>query len=109
MVKVNATPYPVSLEVVDSWEVFRSKYIKYKGYEPEECSLGTTTYYGDYGNKVLIGIFDGSFVTLIHELNHFCIHTMEHVGLDITVKSSEAYCYYFDSILKQVIGKLKLN
>lgn len=100
--KINTSPYPVSLEIVNNWDAFRTKYKKYTGMEPDECSLGTTTYYGEYGNKVLIGIFDSNYITLIHELNHFCIFTMEYIGMDITTRSSEAYCYYMDSILKQI-------
>lgn len=99
---INTSPYPVSLEIVNNWDAFRTKYKKYKGKEPDECSLGTTTYYGEYGNKVLIGIFDSNYITLIYELNHFCIFTMEYIGMDITTRSSEAYCYYMDSILKQI-------
>lgn len=100
--KLITSPYPVSLDVVFDWDSFRKKYKKAKGFEPEKCSLGTTAYYGEHGNKVLIGVFDGNPITLIHELNHFCIFTMEYIGLDITTHSSEAYCYYMDSLLTQI-------
>lgn len=100
--KIDTSPYPVSLEIVFDWPTFRKKYIKYKGWEPDECSLGTTAYYGEHGNKVLIGIFDSNPITLIHEVNHFCIFTMGYIGLDITTNTSEAYCYFMYSILKQI-------
>ena len=101
--KINTSPYPVSLEIVYDLPTFIKKYKKLKGYEPDlDGCKGYTTYSGEYGNKVLIGIFDSNYITLIHELNHFCIFTMEYIGMDITTRSSEAYCYYMDSILKQI-------
>lgn len=99
--KLNTSPYPVQLEVVFDWDTFTKKYRKAKGFEPEEQSEGVTTLLPD--DSVLIYIQDNDPITLIHELNHFCIYTFGFIGLPINDDNSEAYCYYMDSLLKQVL------
>lgn len=100
--KLNTSPYPVQLEVVYDWATFSKKHKAYRGTEPEkETTLkGKTCYIAD--NFVLMGIFDDSKITLVHELNHFCIYTFGFIGLPINDESSEAYCYYMDSLLNQL-------
>lgn len=100
--KLNTSPYPVQLEVVHDWSTFSKKHKAYRGTEPKEDATidGKTCYVAD--NHVLIGIFDDNRVTLVHELNHFCIYTFGFIGLPINDESSEAYCYYMDSLLKQI-------
>lgn len=99
--KLNTSPYPVQLEVVFDREVFRKKYKKLKGYEPDiEGCKGFTSY---SGNKVLMGIFSEPTPTLIHEVNHFCLWVFDYIGLPINSSNSEAYCYYMDSIIAQVL------
>ena len=99
--KLNTAPYPVQLEVVFDWTNFSKKYKKAKGIEPEEQSEGVTTLLPD--GSVLIYAQDSNPITLVHELNHFCIYTFGFIGLPINDESSEAYCYYMDSLLKQVL------
>ena len=99
--KLNTSPYPVQLEVVFDWDTFVKKYKKAKGCEPGEQSKGVTTLLP--GGSVLIYVQDSDPITLVHELNHFCIYTFGFIGLPINDDSSEAYCYYMDSIIKQVL------
>lgn len=99
--KLNTSPYPVQLEMVHDWAVFSKKYRKAKGIEPEEGSKGITTLLPD--GSVLIYVQEGNPITLVHELNHFCIYTFGFIGLPINDESSEAYCYYMDSLLNQVM------
>ena len=99
--KLNTSPYPVQLEVVFDWDTFVKKYKKAKGCEPEEQSKGVTTLLPD--GSVLIYVQDSDSITLVHELNHFCIYTFGFIGLPINDDNSEAYCYYMDSLLKQVL------
>ena len=99
--KLNASPYPVQLEVVFNQDTFIKKYKKLKGHEPDlEGCKGYTTY---SGNKVLMGIFSEPLPTLIHEVNHFCLWVFDYIGMPINSSNSEAYCYYMDSILEQVL------
>lgn len=100
--KLNTSPYPVQLEVVFDWDTFVKKYKKAKGCEPEEQSKGVTTLLPD--GSVLIYVQDSDSITLVHELNHFCIYTFGFIGLPINDDNSEAYCYYMDSLLKQVLN-----
>ena len=99
--KLNTSPYPVQLEVVSDWDTFYKKYRKAKGIEPEYESKGVTALLPD--GSVLIYAQDSNPVTLVHELNHFCIYTFGFIGLPINDESSEAYCYYMDSLLNQVL------
>ncbi|AFR52032.1 hypothetical protein ECBP1_0082 [Escherichia phage ECBP1] len=99
--KLNTSPYPVQLEVVLDRDTFIKKYKKLKGYEPDlEGCKGYTTY---SDNKVLMGIFSDPLPTLIHEVNHFCLWVFDYIGMPINSSNSEAYCYYMDSILEQVL------
>lgn len=99
--KINTNPYPVHLEIVNDIDSYRKKYRKLKGYEPvlEDCK-GYTTY---LGNTCLIGIFKDPLPTLIHELNHFCLWTFDYIGMPVDSRHSEAYCYYYDHILQQIL------
>lgn len=103
--KLNTSPYPVQLEVVFDRDTFVKKYRKLKGYEPDiEGCKGYTTY---SGNKVLMGIFSEPLPTLIHEVNHFCLWVFDCIGMPVNSGNSEAYCYYMDSILEQVLKDIK--
>lgn len=99
--KINTSPYPVKLEVVFDRDTFAKKYKKLKGYEPDiDGCKGYTAY---SGNKVLMGIFSEPLPTLIHEVNHFCLWVFDYIGMPINSSNSEAYCYYMDSIIEQVL------
>lgn len=103
--KLNTSPYPVQLEVVFNQDTFIKKYKKLKGHEPDlEGCKGYTTY---SGNKVLMGIFSEPLPTLIHEVNHFCLWVFDYIGMPINSSNSEAYCYYMDRILEQVLKDFK--
>lgn len=103
--KLNTSPYPVQLEIVFDRDTFVKKYKKLKGYEPDiESCKGFTSY---SGNKVLMGIFSEPLPTLIHEVNHFCLWVFDYIGMPINSSNSEAYCYYMDSILEQVLKDIK--
>lgn len=103
--KLNTSPYPVQLEVVFDWDTFVKKYKKAKDCEPGEQSKGVTTLLPD--GSVLIYVQDSDPITLVHELNHFCIYTFGFIGLPINDDNSEAYCYYMDSLLKQMLKDIK--
>lgn len=99
--KLNTSPYPVQLEVVFDRDTFIKKYKKLNGHEPDiEGCKGLTSY---SGNMVLMGIFSDPLPTLIHEVNHFCLWVFDYIGMPINSSNSEAYCYYMDSILEQVL------
>lgn len=103
--KLNTSPYPVQLEVVFDRDTFVKKYRKLKGYEPDiESCKGFTSY---SGNKVLMGIFSEPLPTLIHEVNHFCLWVFDYIGMPVNSSNSEAYCYYMDSILEQLLKDIK--
>lgn len=103
--KLNTSPYPVQLEIVFDRDTFVKKYKKLKEHEPDiEGCKGFTSY---SGNKVLMGIFSEPLPTLIHEVNHFCLWVFDYIGMPVNSSNSEAYCYYMDSILEQILKDIK--
>lgn len=54
-----------------------------------------------------MGIFSEPLPTLIHEVNHFCLWVFDYIGMPVNSGNSEAYCYYMDSILEQVLKDIK--
>jgi hypothetical protein len=104
--KVKLNPYPVTVDIVFNRDDFIKRYKKVRGYSPDiEGCGGMTSYLSS--DDLLIGVFNSKVGTLVHELNHALIHTMEYVGLSITPQTSEAYCYLMDSVLEQALPKLK--
>lgn len=99
--KINTNPCPVQLEIARDIPTFLKRYKKLKGFEPDMTdTLGLTTY---AGNSVLIGAFNDDILTLTHALNHFCLWTFDYIGMPVNSNNSEAYCYYYDRILKQIL------
>ena len=106
-VRVNTAPYPVKLNVCLDVDAFVKAYHKLKGYDPDLTdTTGVTTY---SGNVALIGVFTGDIVTLVHELNHFCLWTFDYIGMPVNSANSEAYCYYYDYLLNQVLTSKEWN
>lgn len=100
-VKVNTAPYPVKLTVCLDEVSFTKAYQKLKGCDPDLVDTnGITTY---SGNVALIGVFAEDLATLVHELNHFCLWVFDYIGMPVNSANSEAYCYYYDYLLRQVL------
>lgn len=97
---INAQPYPVKLEIIFDIATYSKKYKKLKGYAPDLD--GSKGYTACSDNVCLIGIFTGSLITLIHELNHFCLWVFDYIGMPVNSSNSEAYCYYMCNILEQI-------
>lgn len=57
--------------------------------------------------KFLVGIFDGSIGTVVHECTHIAIHIATHTGWEITVSSSEPFCYLLDNLVELTSPILK--
>lgn len=60
-----------------------------------EGSLGiVSTPRGHNGEAAyVVGVFDGSLNTYVHELGHLAIDVLERAGCPITNEASEAFCY----------------
>jgi hypothetical protein len=104
--QIKLNPYPVTVDVVFTKQDFTKRYKKVRGYSPDlDGCTGMMACLAD--DFLLVGVFNSSTTTLVHELNHALIHTMEYIGLSIVSQTSEAYCYLMDSVLKQTLPKLK--
>lgn len=106
-VRVNTTPYPVKLNVCLDINTFTKAYQKLKGYSPDLAATNGITAYS--GNVALIGVFTGDLATLVHELNHFCLWAFDYIGMPVNSTNSEAYCYYYDYLLNQVLASKEWN
>lgn len=107
VVNINCQPYPVKLTLVYDRELFEKKASKLIGYTVQ--TDGCDGMCADKEGKYLVGIFDNKVGTVAHELNHVCISVFEYIGLPISDSNSEAYCYFFEHLIKQAIGDIKVS
>lgn len=55
---------------------------------------------------MVVGVFDGSTSTLIHELGHVAINVFYYVGMDVNLHTAEAFSYLLDSLYSQASSHL---
>lgn len=68
--------------------------------EDEELYAGATRKYEE-GSQYLVGVFDGTSSTLVHELAHAAFMILDHVGIPIeTDGNNEAYCYLIGYLME---------
>ena len=104
MKRIDIKPYNGILYYTTSREEFLKKRKDFKDeliYDIEDCDGMASD---DKNNVHLVGVFDGSITTLVHELSHVTIKVLEHVGVPITSECSEAYCYLISNLMEELIG-----
>lgn len=74
-------------------------------------SNGRTMHFRDDangGNMYLIGVFDQSISTLVHECAHATFYCCHDVGIAVeTDKANETYCYLLDRMFSHFLPYLK--
>lgn len=56
----------------------------------------------------LVGVFDRSRRTLVHELGHACFRILDRIGIETPVSdANEAYCYLLDALYAECAPHLK--
>lgn len=103
--KLQVVPYPVEVDFIFNESEYIRKYKKIKGTTPELSRTdGATCYINE--SQIMIGIFNKSVITLVHEINHVVIYTLGYVGLPVTDESSEAFTYVVDYLLTRTIKEV---
>jgi hypothetical protein len=74
----------------------------------EEALGWTSEFRGKDGkHNVLIGVFDNSPQTLVHECIHASLIVFERVNIDPTAESGEPFCYFTDYLFGMLVKHLK--
>lgn len=71
---------------------------------PMENEVGSALY--------LIGVFDGSYGTLCHEVGHLALFVLERAGVPTTAEGSEAFCYlsgHFFEVCQELLDEDNLR
>lgn len=95
--KLTIQPYGVPMKLVTKraqWPV--------KG-ELDGC-LGMC---GIHGGILYVGVFDGSYATLVHELFHAVMNVFEYVGIDPIAANSEPGAYLMDYLFTMCVTELQ--
>lgn len=102
MIKLNCHPYPTTVWFTLDYEAFIKKYhaISTNTDRPGPDFNGCC-YSSDNYSMAIVGVFDGSLATVVHELAHATIAICTNVGIPITDNNSESFCYLLDSLFKQ--------
>lgn len=53
------------------------------------------------GRLYLVGVFDGTLRTLVHELAHVTFMLSDDIGIETDDGAREAFCYFLDSMFEQ--------
>ena len=104
--EISCQPYPVKLTLVHDRELFEKKASKLLGFTVQ--TDGCDGMCADKDGKYLVGIFDNKVGIVAHELSHVCISVFEYISMPISDSASEAYCYFFEHLLKQSIGYIEV-
>lgn len=105
--KLRMQPYPVDVYIYFSAEDYSKAHKRLTGKLPKtEGRSGQAIL---RNNEILIGIFNDSIITLVHEVNHAVIYTLEYIGHPITDETSEAFTYLVDYILNKTIKHVSLK
>lgn len=105
MIKLNCHPYSCTVWLTDDLAAFNARVLRDMGpglSPTQEGTLGTTAQ--DCGGKhSVVGVFDGSRGTLVHELAHAAFNVMQYIGQPVDADHSEAFCYLQTSFYEQAV------
>lgn len=70
---------------------------------------GVTSRHVDGDNKAvyLIGVFEDTQQTLVHELAHATFYILSHAGVPVTPKNDEAFAYLIDALFGECQKAIK--
>lgn len=64
-----------------------------------KASIGKTIYY-DF--NIIIGVFDKSISTLMHECSHASLYVFKELGLNPFDSNGEYFCYMNENLFKEL-------
>ena len=98
---ISVSPYPAVLHFTTSREAYL---IERARHTQETVDIGDANGIAsdfDGGMTHIVGVFDWSRKTLVHELGHVCIKVLERCGVPIDQRTSEVFCYLLDDLFGQ--------
>lgn len=108
MIKLKCKPYSAEVYFTDSLAEFNHKVKRqFNGAlrDTFEGTRGCTAHSGD--RKVsIVGVFDGTRGTLVHELAHATFNIMDYIGQPVDAEHSEAFCYLQTDLYEQAVKYL---
>lgn len=76
--------------------------------EEVEHALGWTSEYREgESHNIMVGVFDNSQQTLVHECIHVCLLVFDRVNIDPTAESGEVMAYFTDCLFGMLVKHLK--
>lgn len=85
--------YGGTIEFHTNYDTYKSIYESKFGHDPGEL-MGIA--YSDDGVNFLIGVFDGSPQTLVHEMVHTAVKILDRCEIELADSNSEPLAYLVD-------------
>ena len=106
MVKLDCSPYPNDVWFTTSINLYNRKRTEITGLTSDIGDmLGCVSTSTSSMNNV-IGVFDNSYYTLVHEMVHLVVNIADSIGMDICVETTEPTAYLFESLYRQCVQHL---
>lgn len=108
MIKFEIPVYGGYIHFFTDFDKFNRHHKKAQKEEVEHALGWTSEYKGKDGKtNIMIGVFDGSPQTLVHECIHAGLNVFERCQIDPTTESGEPFAYFVDCLFGMMVGKLK--
>lgn len=101
--KIKTSPYHINVWFTDSPDLYVKQVEKITG-EWEESpgkTCGGICFYTKDRLNIIIGLFDDSMYTLVHEVTHAVLRLFEGVGMKVCGQTTEAHAYLTEDIFRQ--------
>ncbi len=99
--RLKAHPYPNEIWFTDDIDTFQKKRTALTGRYPMDGDMFGCVSATDTRRAMIIGIFDSSSSTLVHECAHAAIMVFSHVGMPVNEDTTEAFAYFQESLYAQ--------
>ena len=105
MIQINIAPFKGTLYITKCREEYLKKRNEFKEPVPDisDC-IGIAS---DENNCHVVGIFDGTVSTLMHELAHVCFKVLEYCSIEVSANNSEVFCYLQEYLMIEVLKELE--
>ena len=80
---------------------------KYFGIEDEDRACAGKAVWVDGGKHFIVGVFDKSIPTLVHECSHVSLFICQRVGIDPQSGNGEPFCYLLDTMVGRFLPHIK--
>lgn len=106
MKRINLIPYDIDLYFFLDFKEYKN-YCDKNDIETWENVKGIT--HNQQDGTVIVGVFDGSINTLVHELAHVAIYTFDYIGSKICEETEEPFAYFMGFLAEKLVKELNKN